>query len=327
MTERADQTWVLGLDGGGSKTALAYVNAEGEVVGPFYAPGINPFDRPDWQAVLTALLSAHPAPGPLHRAALGLPGYGESPEISARQDALSAELLPSCPLSAMNDVEAAFIGAFAGGPGVLLLAGTGSMAWGSSGRRQVRTGGWGEGFGDEGSAYWTGRRALSLASQALDGRHPDADFAQALLTPLLGGPPTPSGLLEWYYAHAHPRSAVAALARSVNELAEAGQRSAHAILSEGAELLARHVSAARHQLGCPELPWSYAGSVLGSRTVLGTLTTLLGSPQIPALPPLGGALFHAAAQAGFGTDPDWQRRVRTALLHLPSTSPTLQEQA
>ncbi|AZI44818.1 hypothetical protein EHF33_18010 (plasmid) [Deinococcus psychrotolerans] len=327
MTERADQTWVLGLDGGGSKTALAYVNAEGEVVGPFYAPGINPFDRPDWQAVLTALLSAHPAPGPLHRAALGLPGYGESREISARQDALSAELLPGCPLSTMNDVEAAFTGAFAGGPGVLLLAGTGSMAWADDGVGRLRVGGWGEGFGDEGSAYWTGRRALSLASQALDGRHADAEFAQALLTPLLSGPPTQPGLLEWYYAQAHPRSAVAALARSVNELAGDGQLTAHAILLDAADLLAQHVSAARQQLGKPDLPWSYAGSVLGSRTVLETLTTLLGEPQVPALLPLGGALFHAAAQAGFGTDADWQRRVRTALLHLPFTSPTLQEQA
>ncbi len=326
MTRRAEQLWVLGLDGGGSKTALAYVSGAGDVVGPFTAPGINPFDRPDWEAVLRAFLSAHPAPGPLVHTGLGLPGYGESPVISARQVSACADLLPDCPHSAMNDVEAAFVGAFAGGPGVLLLAGTGSMVWGSDGTRQVRTGGWGEGFGDEGSAYWIGRRALGLASQALDGRHADADFAQALLIPLLGCPPTQSGLLEWYYGQVHVRSAVATLARSIDQLAGNGQLTAQAILLDAADLLAQHVSAARQQLGRPGLPWSYAGSVLSSRTVLDALTTRLGPPQTPALPPLGGAVFHAAVRAGFDTGAVWRERVRTALLHLPSTAPLLQEQ-
>lgn len=328
-TKQASQTdqWVLGLDGGGSKTALAYVSGAGEVVGPFYAPGINPFDRPEWEAVLRAFLSAWPAPGPLVRASLGLPGYGESPATSARQAGVCAELLPDCPHSVMNDVEAAFVGAFAGGPGVLLLAGTGSMVWAEDGACQIRVGGWGEGFGDEGSAYWIGRRALGLASQALDGRHADADFAGALLTPVLGRPPTQPELLTWYYAQAHVRSAVAALARPVDELADGGQPTARTILLEAAKLLAQHVRAARQELGRPDLPWSYAGSVLGSRTALDALTTLLGPPQPPALSPLGGAVFHAATRAGFNTGTVWRRRVRAALLHSPSTPPLLQEQA
>lgn len=336
MTGRAgaSQTdqWVLGLDGGGSKTALAYVSGAGEVVGPLYAPGINPFDRPDWEALMRDFLSAHPAPGPLVRASLGLPGYGESPAISAQQAAVCADLLGRCPHSVMNDVEAAFVGAFAGGPGALLLAGTGSMVWAEDcspqgGARQLRVGGWGEGFGDEGSAYWIGRRALELASQALDGRHADTGFAGALLTPVLGGPPTQPGLLTWYYEQAHVRSGVAALARLVDGLADAGQPTARTILLEASRVLAQHVSAARRGLDRPALPWSYAGSVLGSGTVLGALTTLLGPPQPPALPPLGGALFHAASRAGFTTDTDWQARVCETLLRTSTPQPLLQEQA
>ncbi|GGO40835.1 N-acetylglucosamine kinase [Deinococcus humi] len=323
---QTEQTWVLGLDGGGSKTALAYVSGAGEVVGPFSAPGINPFDRPDWEAVMRTFLSAHPAPGPLTYASLGLPGYGESPAISARQADVCADLLPGCPHTPMNDVEAAFVGAFAGGPGALLLAGTGSMAWAHDGARQLRTGGWGEGFGDEGSAYWIGRRALGLASQALDGRHQDAAFAQVLLTPVLDGPPTQPGLLTWFYAQGHARSAVAGLARSVNALAEDGQPTARSILLEAAQLLAQHVTATRQGLGCPGLPWSYAGSVLGSRTVLDELITRLGPPQPPALPPLGGAVFHAATRAGFDTTTVWRTHVRAALLHPSDSTPLLQEQ-
>ena len=307
-------TWVLGLDGGGSKTALAFANREGEVVGAFYAPGINPFDQPGWEAGLRAFLNAHPAPGPLLAATLGLPGYGEAPEVSDRQRHLSRELIPA-PLSVMNDVEAAFVGAFAGGPGVLLLAGTGSMAWGSDGHRQVRTGGWGEGFGDEGSAYWIGKEALSLAAQALDGRHPDREFAAGLLTPLFGQVPGQAALLSWYYSLPHVRSGVAALARTVDALADQGQPTALAILNGAAHLLARHVTAARTLLNTEHLPWSHAGSVLNSRAVLARLESLLElAPLLPVLPPLGGALLHAAQQAGFSPGPDWQRRVRAALL-------------
>jgi glucosamine kinase len=313
--------WVLGLDGGGSKTAHAYANREGEVVGPFYAPGINPFDQPEWESGLSSLLGAHPAPGLLSHATLGLPGYGESPTVSARQLELSSELLP-CPLSVMNDVEAAFVGAFAGGPGALLLAGTGSMAWAGNGQRQVRSGGWGDGFGDEGSAYWIGRQALSLASQGLDGRWPDAEFAEGLLTPLFGKVPEQAQLLDWYFGLTHTRSGVAALARAVDALAEAQQTTALRLLGEAADQLARHVQAARKLLGEPELPWSYAGSVLSSRTILSRLvSTLGGAPLTPRLPPLGGALFHAARQAGFNADHHWQMSLTTALLR-PALTPT-----
>lgn len=317
-------SWVLGLDGGGSKTALAYANRAGEVVGPFYAPGINPFDQPEWEAGLSALLRAHPEPGPLSCAALGLPGYGESPTISERQLDVSTELL-ACPLSVLNDVEAAFVGAFAGGPGVLLLAGTGSMAWAGNGVRQVRAGGWGDGFGDEGSAYWIGRQALSLASQALDGRHPDAGFANGLLTPLFGQVPNQAQLLDWYFGLKHVRSGVAALARTVDALAAQGQSTALTLLRAAADQLARHVQAARRLLGDPALAWSYAGSVLNSQVILQSLQAALGSaPRPPCLPPLGGALFHAARQAGFNTDYDWQRSLTTALFRpAPALIPTL----
>ena len=323
-------TWVLGLDGGGSKTALAYANRGGEVIGPYHAPGINPFDQPGWKAGLTAFLHAHPAPGTLSAATLGLPGYGESPEVSARQRGLSRELVLA-PLNVMNDVEAAFVGAFAGGPGVLLLAGTGSMAWGSDGHRQVRAGGWGEGFGDEGSAYWIGKEALSLASQALDGRHPDQGFAAGLLTPLFGQLPVgelpgQAALLDWYYGLPHVRSGVAALARRVDELADQGQGTALGLLDRAARQLALHVQAARAQLGGDHLPWSHAGSVVNSHTVLARLEPLLGqAPLPPVLPPLGGALLHAAQQAGFNAGPDWQRTVRLALLvQRPTSGPEYQ---
>src|SRR5690625_7776141 len=70
-----------------------------------------------------------------------------------------------------SDVYAAHVGAFSGGPGLLISAGTGSMVLGvdSAGNR-VRAGGWGYLYGDEGSATWIAREAIRAALQTTDGR-------------------------------------------------------------------------------------------------------------------------------------------------------------
>lgn len=317
-------SWVLGLDGGGSKTALAYANAAGEVVGPFYGPGVNPFDQPGWRGLLAELLRAHPAPGPLAHATLGLPGYGETEEISAEQFRVSRELVPA-PVSVMNDVEVAFRGAFTAGVGVLLLAGTGSMAWGSDGERHVRAGGCGEGFGDEGSAHWIGREALSRVSQALDGRLHDPAFAAAMLDALglnHGDPGrAQQALIGWYYGQAHARSAVAALARQVERLAGQGHDPALGLLDEAANLLAAHIRGVRWQLSQADLPWSYAGGVMQSSFMREYVSRYVGQgPQAPILPPLGGALWNAAQQAFGPLQHDWARRVKPHLLGPVRTS-------
>ena len=97
----------------------------------------------------------------------------------------------------VNDVRVAFDGAFACGPGALILSGTGSMAWASLGRPNsphVRVGGWGDLFGDEGSGYWIGREALTLVSRHLDGRASVPAFAEGLLAAI---GVTAEHLLDW----------------------------------------------------------------------------------------------------------------------------------
>ena len=295
------QPWVLGLDGGGSKSALAYVNQDGQVVGPFLGSGISPFDQPRWPEILSTLLARHPAPGPVCHATLGLPGYGEDPQVTARQEEVIRLLVP-VPASVMNDVELAFHGAFEWGVGALLLSGTGSMVWASNGLRSIRVGGCGEGFGDEGSGHWIGREALSIAAQTLDGRLSAQDFTQALLRQLEIPTSSPEdeqrALISWYYGQEHARSAVAALAETVDALAQCGDMAAQALLERAADQLVRHVQAARARLEQPGLPWSYAGGVMQSGLLRAAVTARLGvPPQPPAFPPVWGALRHAVLQA------------------------------
>lgn len=231
--------WALALDGGGTKTAAALASREGEVAILPEGAGCNPQDGPGWDGVLTDLLGrAALAGGGLAAAVLGIPGRGEVPPHDAAVDALLARLLP-CPREAMNDVALAHLGAFGGGEGVLLLAGTGSMAWARGPLGEARVGGWGDAFGDEGSAHWIGREALALASRVMDGREPDAaspraggagradalgprPFVSALLERLGPEASGPFGPLAWLMAQGTGRAALAGVARHVDALAEAG---------------------------------------------------------------------------------------------------------
>ena len=155
---------VLGLDGGGTKTEIALVARDGQVVRFLAGPGLDPMAG-DWEARLAAMATGL---GPVRAAVLGLPYFSEVAEISARQQAVASRLFGTA-AQVRNDVDVAFEGALGGQDGVLILAGTGSMAWARGAAGTARAGGFGDAFGDEGSANWIGRIALNLVSRHLDG--------------------------------------------------------------------------------------------------------------------------------------------------------------
>jgi glucosamine kinase len=312
---------VIGLDGGGSKTLLAVANRAGSVLTLQRDAGSNPFDAPDWRDVLMRLgaRAAEIAPRVIH-AAFALPGYGEVERITAAQDAAIAAL-GFTSWSVLNDVEAAFEAAFAGNPGILLLAGTGSMLWArSAAGRDHRVGGWGEAFGDEGSAFWIGREMVARVSRDIDGRVAAPGLATALFHHLgLDAARPQDALSGWYHGHAHRRSAVAALAPLVDALATAGNEAARTILDEAAGHLALHVEAAWRAFrdeppDGDALPWSYAGGAFRSVPLRTGVTRLLRVPPVePRLPPLGGALLRAARRAGWTTDEAWIQNLNARL--------------
>ncbi|GAN89523.1 N-acetylglucosamine kinase [Gluconobacter frateurii M-2] len=299
---------IAAIDGGGSKTLLVVLRADGTIADIQQTGGTNPFDQPLWRERLTGLLKTL---SPSTQAVgLGLAGYGESATLCARQEDAVSESLGHIPYSLTNDVDMACSAAFAGEPGVLVLSGTGSMAWASDGRGQhCRVGGWGSLFGDEGSAYQIGRDALTLLTHILDGRNSQdiaflEPFSQAMGLPSDPTLCTPA-LLEWYGNLEHPRSAVAALARHVSTLAENGCTPAATLLEAAATELATHIRAARSQMPGVDLPWSYAGGTLQSPFLRNAIAAQCGAPVSPLLPPIGGGLMTAARQAGWAPDASW----------------------
>jgi glucosamine kinase len=312
--------WVLGLDGGGTKTLLALANQNGDVLGPFIGAGVNPFDQPHWRSELETLLAHCPVQqSEIAFSSFGLPGYGESAAINAQQlEVVKNFAGEKCVV--LNDVAVAFAGALAGKPGVLILAGTGSMAWASDGHQEIRVGGFGEGFGDEGSAYWIGQQALQKLSWALDGRLEDADYRDAMLKAI--DAQDAEGLIAWFYGLEHQRSGVAALAKNLDQLADTGNLAAKNILLEAANLLTAHGKTAWRKLELqPGASISYAGSVFKSRTVRETVRHQLedlGRWEAPIASPIAGALIDAATRANWMTDlnpngTNWIEKLQTAL--------------
>lgn len=310
---------VLGLDGGGTKTLIAVADRSGDVIRLTSGASLDPTSSTDWpKRLCTQLADATEGHGDPEAAVFGLSFHDEIKSFTAQQEEVVARLLPSSRVMVENDVRIAFDGAFASGGGVLLLAGTGSMAWASRNGPDdphYRIGGWGDAFGDEGSAYWIGRESLAIASQALDGRLPEAqEFAQGMLAELA----IPAdALIDWIYSLENQRTAIAGVARITAKLAAGSSETAQAVLERACDHLAGHVQAAERLLssGAGERqPWSYAGGVMANSSILDGVRQRLGTdPVEPVLPPIGGAVLRAARLAGWEPDAAFVGRLKVSL--------------
>jgi glucosamine kinase len=316
---------ILGVDGGGSKALIALADKSGRIVEFSRGEGINPIDNRGWRRSLEAQLRPFAGGTGLVGVAAALPAYGEIAEISAGQRDVIAAAFGGVPQRVLNDVDAAHIGAFAGGAGILILSGTGSMAWArDAAGRSYRVGGWGDTIGDEGSGHWIGRRVLGIVSQSIDGRAAATRLVDAVFEHLQLDPTDPIDALEgWVSRLGNPRSQIAALAPIASRLAETGDSGAVAILDDAAEELTRHVRAIAKLAGA-HLEWSYAGGTFGSRLLREGVAARIGSqPRLPLLPPIGGALLAAAQHLDWPVHTAWVERLAASIQIAPARDSTL----
>lgn len=317
---------VLGIDGGGSKTLVALADRSGRVVRTARSGGSNPLDNPAWRSELLTALGGVGELSGIAAGAAALPTYGEVEALSRAQTEAVASVLGNRPQSMLNDVDAAQIGAFAGRSGILILSGTGSMAWARDAEgRSHRVGGWGDVAGDEGSAFWIGNRTLSAVTQSVDGRAPHTNMVEALFAQIGADIANPQEGIEGWISHlVHPRSAIATLAPLAMRLAEAGDATARSIVFAAADELARHVTAIQPRVG-RDAPWSYAGGTFNSPFILTAVTERIGRPPVPPrLPPIGGALLAAAKLADWSIENAWIERLQASLQELSPGQTTLE---
>ncbi len=265
MGQEKAVSFVVGVDGGGSGCRALILTREGEERGQAQGPPalVDPSDPGRAAAAIDATVraAASDAEIPLPAGALwaGLAGAGRRGEREAVEIALRSLHLARTVRVGM-DVEGAHRDAFAGGPGVLLVLGTGSMVWGRDPEgREVRVGGWGSLLGDEGSGYWLGLGGLRAVARASDGRGPRTILTDALLGLL--GLPGPPALIPW--SATASKAEVAALAPHVLEAAFSGDPAGAELLKAAVEALRRHLEVVRTNWPRQEeaIPMALAGGL------------------------------------------------------------------
>jgi N-acetylglucosamine kinase-like BadF-type ATPase len=222
---------------------------------------------------------------------------------------LAKEIVSAARLSVTTDAQVALTGATAGEPGIIAIAGTGSIAYGRNAAGKVaRAGGWGYAMGDEGGAYDIVRQAL----RAMLRHHEGWGSSTALTDTLLAatGARDPNDLLHRFYTPEYPKSRVASFAPFVDEAARKGDTIAREILKGAAQSLAMYVAAVRRQLfhrGEPSHV-SYVGGVFRSdllRERFRLIVELEGEANVhpPKYGPAVGALIDAYRLAGVHVHP------------------------
>ncbi|MEP6492822.1 MAG: BadF/BadG/BcrA/BcrD ATPase family protein [bacterium] len=259
---------VIGIDGGGSKTHAVVADDQGQTIAEMVGPGsaVRP-GQADHSAnviadvVRDALASCemtHVTPRAL---CVGVAGAGREIERQQLWQALVSRDL-AAELVIHSDFSIALDDAFADGPGVLMISGTGSVAFGRGPTgTTARCGGWGPVCGDEGSGAWIGRRALSVVTAAADGREPETALTGALLTAAQVN--ETADLIGWA-ADATPAK-LATLAQVVLSVADSGDLRANAIVSLAVEELVLHVRSLARQLFGDErasLPLALSGGMM-----------------------------------------------------------------
>jgi len=260
----------LAIDGGGSKTSCA-VGDETALLGKGSAGGSNVVrsgeaaaGRALLEAVQQACAAAQVSPRQITRTCVGLSG-GDRPETAEPVRRMLAEFV-SGEIEIVGDMEIALHAAFGGGAGVIVIAGTGSIAFGrNSRRRTVRAGGWGHAISDEGSGHWIGRCAVSHALRVYDeGENP------ALLQRVMKAWGTESRDKLILVANAAPGPDFASLFPVVAAAADTGDSTAKSVLAQaGAELSGiAKVVIRRIFAGNEAIPVATAGSVFGNSALV-----------------------------------------------------------
>jgi N-acetylglucosamine kinase-like BadF-type ATPase len=299
--------YFLGLDGGGSHLRVALCDdALHPLVQREYGPA-NPGSIGQAAArerihvaIAETLVQAGLAPEAV--AAVGIGIAGMAAEHSA--DWLTSvvrELLPTARIALSSDVEIALVGALGQRLGIVVLAGTGSAAYGvNHAGESLLVGGWGYLIGDEGSGYWIGAEALRLLARAADQRPAmTAEGEPVLLARIMAALDlaTPKAAVKWLYHGSGSRVAeVARLSEIVLAAADEGNPAANAILAAAAESLAQLARTLWRRLDDPSLPVGFAGGLLERDNRLSQrLADQLGLPAVPAprYPPVIGAALLA----------------------------------
>lgn len=260
--------FVIGVDGGATKTAAVILDREGHVLGRGQSAAANPFVV-GWEGAREAILAAVTAAArdagvQVDRAQAMTWALGgvERPAERQKALALAQTMVPGVPVRVENDALAALVGGLGVPRGMVLIAGTGMIAYGrGEDGTSARAGGWGYAL-DVGSAH-----ALALAGlRAVLRDGEGSDLPTRLRTLLLRALDLeqPNQVIPWLYAADRSHAEVAALAPWVVRAAAEGDTVAADLVAEAADVLAALVASVARRLfpGEEDVPLVLSGGLL-----------------------------------------------------------------
>jgi glucosamine kinase len=230
----------LGIDGGGSKT-LCVIGDQNSVWGTGTSAGSNVVRVGEARAqeslgaaIRQACAAANISPSRIEKTCVGIAG-GALPEIAEVVRRLVSGFVTG-EVAVVGDMVIAMEAAFGSGPGVIVNAGTGSIAYGrNSAGQTARAGGWGFAISDEGSGHWIGRSAVAASMRAFD--EAGAERAGPLLEGIMKSWGVNARDRMVVAANGSPSPNFAALLRTVLSAADSGDTAARAVLTQaGVEL-------------------------------------------------------------------------------------------
>ena len=267
--------YFLGIDGGATKTHIVLSDRSGGLIaegkgGPsnYHLVGVAEASSNIAAAISRALAGSMVDPANVQSACAGMAGF-DGPSDKEHVQQLLKSVLDCCgfvcPWHVVNDSVAAWAGAFLGGPGALVAAGSGAVAF-AVGRDGccARADGLGHWLGDAGSGFSIGRAGLRAAVSALDGRGPATCLSDSFIA--IAGHSSQEWVgwiadLDTSISHAHFQ--LRSFAPFVTQAADFGDSVALSILDDAGAALAATTASAVRKAGHDTAPRvAIAGGVL-----------------------------------------------------------------
>jgi N-acetylglucosamine kinase-like BadF-type ATPase len=227
---------VLGIDAGGTKTVCQLADDRGRVIAEARGGGANlrAAGQFEVERVFRRLVEdvlAHRGVSP-EAVCVGVAGADRDDDAETVREIVRRIGL-DVPTVVVNDALVALVAGVGDDPGVVIVAGTGSIAYGRSpAGRAARAGGWGYLLGDEGGGFWIGRTALSAVVRQFDQRGPATLLTDLVLAQM--GLTTPVEVIQAVYDRGLPRHVIAGIADVVEHATKAGDAVAAEILARAA---------------------------------------------------------------------------------------------
>lgn len=306
-----NKRYVIGIDGGGTSTRAVLVDEDGRVhagatggSSNFQVVGSKGLRKCIRDLVEQLWASVESPYMPVDVLCVGLAGAGR-PEDQAEIRKVVGELGLAVQIVVVTDGEAALEGAHGGQPGLIVVSGTGSLAWGKNAQGDMaRAGGWGYRIGDMGSGYEIGRRAIVACLRAMDGMKEDTVLSERICTRLRL--PSIEQIIRWIHQEEIGQKEVADLAPLVFEAAREGDRVSQCIVEQAGRdlgLLVRTIARRLHMDGT--VPLSVIGGVFKEKEHLLPWLCSVAEERsrrlnivVPRFPPVVGSAMIALRSLG-----------------------------